>query len=120
VTVNEGSFWLLWNLVIHYCIHKNLLLVYSRYSFSCLSGFSFILRVVCDKCFHVIEMVTCFCVAVFWSNRGMVLFGCPKTCRVIIRYVFLVLFSLQMQLDEVLNELEANDFGDLVRKCMYH
>lgn len=25
----------------------------------------------------------------------------------------------QMQLDEVMNELEANDFGDLVRKCVY-
>jgi hypothetical protein len=29
-------------------------------------------------------------------------------------------FSLQMQLDEVLYELEANDFGDMVRKCVYH
>jgi len=25
-----------------------------------------------------------------------------------------------MQLDEVLNELEANDFGDMVRKRVYH
>jgi hypothetical protein len=79
------------------------------------------LHVVCVRYFHATEMVTSFYIAVFWYNRGMILFCCPKTCSAIIRYVliFLVLFSLQMQLDEVMNELEANDFGDLVRKCVY-
>lgn len=66
-------------------------------------------------------MFTAFYIAIFWYNRGMILFWC-LICRVIIRYVLIcfVLFSLQVQLDEVLNELEANDFGDLVRKYVYN
>jgi hypothetical protein len=109
VTVREESSWLLWNLIIHYHIHKNLL-------FMC--SFDTVLLVPPD--FHSYNMlyvvgISMSFIAVLWYDRGMILFCCLKTCRVVIRYV---LISLQTQLDEVLNELEANDFGDMVRKCI--
>jgi len=63
--------------------------VYSRCSFRCSSRFSFILHVVCDRYFHVTEVVTSFFIAVLWYDRGMILFCGLKTCRVVTRYVLI-------------------------------
>jgi len=63
--------------------------VHSQYSFPCSSRFSFLLHVVCDRYFHVTEVVTSFCIAVLWYDRGMILFCCLKTCRVVTRYVLI-------------------------------
>jgi hypothetical protein len=83
VTVREESFWLLWNLIIHYHIHKNLL-------FMCI--FDTVFLVPPD--FHSYNMlyvvgISMSLIAVLWYDRGMILFCCLKTCRVVIRYVLI-------------------------------